>query len=266
MLARRQLFVEKLLVDKFALPDAYRFAYGHFGMADREANDRASKLIKVPEISAAIERGKALAIIRSEATGEMIVDQFYQLATADARELINVYVGSCRFCWGVNFSRQWTLNEYRDALKEAELSSRLAKSVDPTATVTMPDIAGGIGFNPTIEPNPSCPECFGNGANYVKATDTRDLSPQGALLYAGAKQKADGSFEIMMQDRLKAGELFGRARGVFIDRVRHEGSISLHAAVTKAIDPHEASQAYQELVKGPVPQLALPPPDRPDDA
>lgn len=260
MLARRQLFVDKIVLDRAAPGDAYRFAYGREDVSDAEAAKRGLSLAKNSQIQAAIRRGREIVAFKAEATGEMAVQRFWDIATADPRELIGLHIGACRSCWGINYAYQWTIVEYREKLAELDEAER----TEPEGHRPMPDISGGFGYNRTVEPNPECPSCNGIGQHYARPVDTRDLSDQAALLFNGVKQKADGSFEILIADRSKALRDFADARGVFITRVQHGGGLTLHHAVTRAVDPHEASQAYQELVKGAIPML--PAPDDDDSA
>lgn len=142
----------------------------------------------------------ALKKERSERTGmnaDRALADVWAVATADARDLVQVKVGCCRHCYGEGHQRQRTVGEMnRDREKHAIKSS---KAKEPTDF----DEEGGIGFNRLRVPHPMCPECCGDGNARVVLMDTRDLSPQAAALYAGAKEGKHG-IEVLMHGKAEA--------------------------------------------------------------
>lgn len=77
----------------------------------------------------------------------------------------------------------------------------------------MPQLRGGLGYRPTREPNPKCPECGGEGNGRIHVADTRNLSPAARMLYAGVKSGKDG-LEVRMHDQSKALENVARHLGM----------------------------------------------------
>ena len=63
-------------------------------------------------------------------------------------------------------------------------------------------------------PHPYCPQCAGEGKAEVFIADTRHLSDEARLLYAGTKLTAQG-LEIKMHDQAKALENVARHLGMF---------------------------------------------------
>jgi hypothetical protein len=78
-----------------------------------------------------------------------------------------------------------------DSSNDIEYDRALAEAL--AADAPAPELAGGIGFNPNLEPNPNCPECFGRGVESVIVTDTRKLTGKAAKLYAGVQQTNRGN-------------------------------------------------------------------------
>jgi phage terminase small subunit len=89
--------------------------------------------------------------------------------------------------------------------------------------------------------DPNCPECHGDGVGHNVAADTRTLSPQARMLYAGVKQTKDG-LEIKMHDQQKALENAARHLGMFTEKLTIGGKLSLEELVLGAIRKEEAEK------------------------
>lgn len=74
----------------------------------------------------------------------------------------------------------------------------------------------------TLDPNPECADCEGEGQSVVHFHDTRALSGPARRLYAGAKRTRDG-IEIKMHDQLAALNSVARHLGMFTDKIEHSG-------------------------------------------
>ena len=135
------------------------------------------------------------------------------MATADVNELVQYRRHCCRFCYGKQHRYQWTDAEFERAEIEAKNRS-----------YPKPEAPGGVGYDRSKDPNPSCPECMGQGTGEVFATDTRRVSPEARALYAGVKVSRDG-LEIKVHDQMRALELVGKHIGMFKDKVEHSGEV-----------------------------------------
>jgi phage terminase small subunit len=80
------------------------------------------------------------------------------------------------------------------------------------------DEKGGVGFTPKKDPNPDCPECFGDGVGETFVHDTRKLTPAAARLYAGVKQTREG-LDVKMLSQDDALVNVGRHLGLFKDKI-----------------------------------------------
>jgi len=250
MLTAKQLKFCALYATSRNGADAYAGSFNPSKATKRENLSRnAAKLLADPEIALEVERITEAA---AREPGGAVYDaawcraRWAQIAQADARELIGLRIGCCRYCHGVNHGYQWKQREYLEALAEAERKARK----DPDAP--MPDMGGGWGFNQTKPPNPDCPECHGEGLERFVARDTNNLSPSALLLYGGVKVKRDG-YEIIIADRTKALENVTRMAGGYKDNVRLDGSLETMSRVVKmeAVDAKEAARMYQELMASP---------------
>lgn len=225
---------------------AWTHAYDTNGAYDTRAREGA-RLLKRPEIQAAITRRLKAA---TEATGHDVAwlfRRFLDIATADPRELIGLKVGCCRYCYGADHLYQWREREYLEAMDKVDWEARA--SPDRAASLKYPDPGGGFGFNATHPPFPDCPQCHGEGLERFVPRDSDQFSDQAVLLYGGVKVKKDG-YEIIVADRQKALELAGRILGAFTDKVKISATVGhMHAiADLRAVDPQAAAQAYRAFI------------------
>jgi phage terminase small subunit len=77
-----------------------------------------------------------------------------EMLAADRNEIVQIRRVNCRYCWGVNNEYQFTHGEMENRLKKHQAGK----------TTRIFDEQGGTGFNYGREPNPDCPNCFGNGS------------------------------------------------------------------------------------------------------
>lgn len=213
---RVQRFVAEYLVDLNGTQAAIRAG---FGVAS--ARFEASRLLATDEVKQAIETAMQARSERTEIKADDVLRRIWGIATADARELIEMRRCCCRYCYGKNHLYQRTPREMRDALAEFDRAQIKAKaSGEPFAAQF--NEAGGIGFDPRKDPNPECPECFGEGEERVFPKDSRDLSATGRLLYAGVKTTQHG-LEIKTHDQTQMLIKAGEHLGLFKQRVEHTG-------------------------------------------
>ncbi|WP_046970319.1 terminase small subunit [Dyella japonica] len=211
---RADLFVLEYLKDMNGRQAAIRAGYSPIS-----ARQTASDLLATPEIQQKVAEAMAA---RSEATGiegQMVLDRFWAIATADPRDLIELHRVCCRYCYGKGHRYQRTPKEMNQAEREHKA---LVAAAEKDAKIGEFDPEGGIGFNPYRDPHPDCPECFGEGEERVVAKDTRDLSPAARLLYAGVKTTQHG-LEIKTHDQVAALRDVGKHLGLFKEKVELTG-------------------------------------------
>jgi phage terminase small subunit len=202
---RQRKFCEEYILDLNAKAAALRAGYAEGG--------QQYALMRLPHIKAYIEylfeeRAKRLSIKADD-----VLSRLWSMATCDVNELIQYRRHCCRFCYGESNRYQWTDAEFERAVLEAK-----------NRGYPKPEAPGGSGYDRSKDPSPDCPECKGQGTGEVFATDTRKVSPEARMLYAGAKVGRDG-LEIKIHDQVRLLELVGKHIGMFKEKVEHSGKI-----------------------------------------
>ena len=159
------------------------------GYSAKSAGTLGNRLLQKVEIKAAIAEHLENCRVASGITVEGILRRWWEIANADANELVEMRRECCRHCWGVANGYQWTEAEYMRAVDHAVESGKPA-----------PDGLGGVGYDANRAPNPHCPECHGNGWERAHIHDTRKLSPAARRLYAGIQKTKDG-FKVLTRDQ-----------------------------------------------------------------
>ncbi len=206
---KQAAFVREFCKDSNATQAAVRSGY-----SAHTAQEQGSRLLSKAMIKEAVERRMTASAALAEVDAALVVRELFEVATADPRDLVSLHRGACRFCFGIDNDRAWTLGEYRDAFYAA-------KAADPNAEA--PPMRGGTGYDFTAEPNPECGECRSFGAERVFVKDTRKMTRAAAKLLAGIKQSRDGSIELKQRDQDGAVIALGRVVGLFRDRQEISG-------------------------------------------
>jgi phage terminase small subunit len=206
---KQQRFVDEYLIDLNATQAAIRAGY-----SKATAGSIGDENLKKPEIAAAIAERMRARAQRTEITQDMVLQRWWQIATADPRRLIEYRRCGCRYCYGKDHKYQWVdeaefIRAYNEAVSYQE--------ANPDENHDIPDNEGGYGFNPTFTPHAECPKCFGRGHGEAYAHDTRNIDDQSAVLYAGVKVTKEG-LEVKMHDQAAALENVAKHLGMFVDR------------------------------------------------
>lgn len=202
-----QLFVLEYIKDFNGAAAAVRAGY-----SANAANKKAYELLKDERINQAIDEAIAERKERLHIDADNVLYKWWQIATADYNELMSVVRVACGFCYG--------------------------------ASVTDDDEQDQA-INVTQEPDPECPICKGKGSLHVHIEDTTKLSPEGRLIYQGAKQTKYG-VEVMTVDRMKALDNVARHLGMFKDKVEHTGADG-GPIVTANLTPDQVIERMKEL-------------------
>lgn len=183
------------------------------GFKGKRPDVKASKMLARPHVRAAIDKAIAERAERTRISADQVVAEWEAIARADAGELSEYRRESCRYCWGIGHRYQHTPAEMERRRGEYDrMSADACKSPDAKPIQAF-DEMGGVGFNPHREPNPDCPECFGEGVGRPHYHDTRHLSADGRALFAGVKVTKDG-IEIKTHSKDRALEALGRHLGM----------------------------------------------------
>lgn len=202
---KQRVFVTEYLKD-FNQTRAARCA----GSPASNAHVAGSHMIREKNVLTAIHQELVARRDRAEIDVDEVARYWYDLATADPRELITVDRCCCRYCWGIDHDHQYTLNEMRDLRRRHH--DRYAKT--PQDRRPMLDERGGEGFDAGAAPNPDCPECRGRGLAVARMPDLANLSRGAVLLLDGARITRTGEVEIKLRDRSRALENLQLLRGM----------------------------------------------------
>lgn len=210
--AKQAQFVREYLIDLNATQAAKRAGY-----SDATAYSQGQRLLKDAEVAASLEIAMAKRAGRTEITADNVLRELWAIGQANPNELIAFRRGCCRYCFGKDHRHQETQGE-RERRHTTWVENRDA-APDPLKSTKFAvfDDLGGIGFNALSEPNPDCPECFGEGIGEAVAKDTRKLSPTALSLYAGVKVTKDG-LEVKMHDKVAALTKVGQHLGMFTEK------------------------------------------------
>ncbi|WP_049082301.1 terminase small subunit, partial [Klebsiella michiganensis] len=162
-------FIAEYLKDNNATAAAERAGYSD--------PNYGRQLLTNPNVAQAIAQQQKASIVRTLGSADEVLEQMWRLATFDANQISQHRRGCCRHCWGFGHQYQW-----RDAVEyeEKRLEALERKRREPV------DV-GGYGYNHTLDPNPDCPRCNGEGVSRVVLQDSTKLDDAAALAYSGVK-------------------------------------------------------------------------------
>lgn len=186
--------------------------------------EQGYQLLQNPSVSTAIAKRVKRLADKAEITATDALKLIVAQARADARELSEHVIDACRYCWGEDNKYQRTVMEMqRDRETFEDTVNRLLESGDPkdkARAVRMGDfdLKGGIGFDPRKGPNPECGECFGRGVPKTIFKDTRFISEEAAILYAGTATTKDGT-KILTHPADSARGMLAKHFGLLLDRM-----------------------------------------------
>lgn len=246
---KQQRFVEEYLLDLNGSAAARRA-----GFSERSANEQAVRLLANVSVQAAISAAMAARSERTKIDQDRIVQELWNVVTADANGLVEYRRTCCRHCYGIGHQYQRTVIELeaaRVAHRRAIAAAR-AEGREVSAAAQEFDELGGAGFDARKPPVSGCPECFGEGVGDVFLKDTRDLPPGLRSLYAGVKRTKDG-IEVKMHDKQGFAQLLMRHLGMLKETVEHTGKdgapIQFERITRRIVDPSAPADAAPKVSK-----------------
>jgi phage terminase small subunit len=205
--AKQERFIAEYLIDCNASGAIIRAGY-----KTKNPDVDGYKLLVKPSIQLAIQEAQKKRSERTEITQDMVLQRWWDIATADPNEIVHIRRVCCRHCFGIDHKYQWRDNDEYDKAVQYALDS-----VKENEIPAIPSGEGGFGFDRLLRPHPKCPVCNGEGSAETHIEDTRHLSQQAKLLYAGVKQTTAG-IEIRLHDQGKALENVAKHIGMFVDK------------------------------------------------
>ena len=215
MLTDRQArFCQEYIVDLVGTQAAIRAGY-----SPKTANQQAVRLLANVSVQAEIQRLMAARSERVEITQDEVLRRLWAKATADVNELVEYRVRCCRHCWGKRFRHQETPAEQER--RRADWAKVVTRG-DDNEPIEAFDEQGGLGWDPRKDPNPKCPECFGQGFGDVVVKDSARASDAARQLYAGVKVTKDG-LQVLLNSKDEALIQVGRHLGMFPSKIQASG-------------------------------------------
>lgn len=232
------------------LKDAYTTAYSTAKLSAAQIMRAAIRTFAKPAVKNYIRELRTDISASSLFDVQQMVNDLVMVITANPSEIIGWRVGCCRYCYGRDHRYQW-----RD---EMELAEAQAAAIDGRAS-QLPDALGGLGFDFTLQPNPRCTHCRGEGVGRVSLADTSTLSPQARRLYQGVKIGNKGQIEVKLRSQDEALKMLMRIYGVYNPAAMlappklakdNEATNSKPEAIEVPRDPQQAADYYQQWLQG----------------
>lgn len=181
---KREIFIRQYRIHRNAT-QAYREA-GY--QATTSASQGAYETLRLPYVQARIAELDAADLAALDVKGTDVTRRLVNIAFADIANMTTLHAGACRYCWGVEHRYQWrTPREFSEAVEQHMLKGEAYQANHPA-----PDNEGGYGYRATMDPNPDCPECDGQGITQVRFKNTRDMTAAERAVFAGVEQTQHG--------------------------------------------------------------------------
>lgn len=188
--------------------------------SEKGAKQRAHLLLMEEPVQDYLEKRVKELQVRTNITQDRVLQELWDIALADPNNLIEYRRVNCRFCWGDNHKYQRTPNEFESLQKSHKKAC--AQALKDGKQEPEFDPEGGVGYHGKREPNPDCPECFGDGVGQEIVKDTRCLPETSKALYAGVERSKEG-LKVKMHPKVQAIELVGRHLGMWNDKIKLAG-------------------------------------------
>lgn len=196
-LSDQQMIFARHVVDGKPRVEAYRLA--GYSDAGHGAYANASRLMRNDKVSRYIRHLRNERQSRYSIELDDVIAQLKAIIDADPNDIGQYRRVNCRYCWGFGHQYQW-----RDAVEfEEKLVEAMAKKGKE------PNDRGGYGFDQSMDPNPDCPRCNGEGRGEAFFADTRDIEGDARYLLHGVKLGKFG-IEILSADKDSARKELAR--------------------------------------------------------
>ena len=232
---RHKVFIESYLLELNASQAAIKAGYVNncYSISSILRNKFPIKQIIDARLEERLERMRM--------TREQVMERIENITIADPNDLVENRRVCCRHCWGgEEFKYMETPAEKRKRQKAYQEKVRKAEAEG--AEIPMDDDDEYVlGYNGTKDPNPDCPECWGEGVERVIFKDTRKLNPAARALLKGVKIGKDGK-EIMVHDQMKPVEMLAKHHKIYEDKAA-EVTINLDAETLNSKFAEKMAQA-----------------------
>ncbi len=232
-------FVSEYLIDLDKTAAYKRAGYKCEGLTGAAA---ARRLYRHVSVNKAIRDTMEAREKRTHITQDAVLNWWWDIATANANEISEFRRLCCRHCWGIDNKYQW--------INEQEYQEESEKSTNNGKPAPLDD--GGYGFDSTLDPNPDCPRCNGEGQGRAHFHDSRDLSISARRLYAGVKQGKFG-LEVITRNQDDALKMVGQHLGMLKNKTEISGPDG--GAISRVNYMPEDYAKAQQMLEGKLPGL-----------
>ncbi|AHM74346.1 terminase small subunit [Yersinia hibernica] len=232
-------FVSEYLIDLDKTAAYKRAGYKCEGLTGAAA---ARRLYRHVSVNKAIRDAMEAREKRTHITQDAVLNWWWDIATANANEISEFRRLCCRHCWGIDNKYQW--------INEQEYQEESEKRTNNGKPAPLDD--GGYGFDSTLDPNPDCPRCNGEGQGRAHFHDSRDLSISARRLYAGVKQGKFG-LEVITRNQDDALKMVGQHLGMLKNKTEISGPDG-RAISQVSYTPEDYAKA-QQMLEGKLPGL-----------
>ncbi len=234
---------------------AYRQIYDCSSMKDASVITSASKLLRNNRVASRIAALRDRAADAAGFGAADVIKQLWGVVNANSDELTSYQRVNCRHCHGVEHNHQWIDGE-EFAHAVAVVMSANASAKPNQKQKPLPNDEGGYGYRLAGHTNEHCPKCQGEGTERLYIADTRKLSPNARMLYAGVRKTKEG-IEIKQHDKMTALLALAKHFKVIGDggtsvTVNANSSASATAVPEAAlpVSAQDAAKIYQKIMKG----------------
>jgi hypothetical protein len=232
-------YLQERFVQEYVMSGNVRIAYlAAFGEgASAKPAEAGRLLLRNPSIMARLHVHQHAVATMSVKSTDTLVRELEEMCEADINEFVELKRGACRYCWGVAGSYQWRdMAEYEAAVNDCIQRQK------PTPPFT------GEGYRHSVEPNPGCLQCEGEGLQRVLVRNTDDVSPGARKLFKGIECNSDGSVKkIILADQLAARQELHRIRGMHVERSLN---VNVNAQLPNAKDIAASPERVEDFLKG----------------
>ncbi|EPE4190579.1 terminase small subunit [Yersinia enterocolitica] len=232
-------FVSEYLIDLDKTAAYKRAGYKCEGLTGAAA---ARRLYRHVSVNKAIRDAMEAREKRTHITQDAVLNWWWDIATANANEISEFRRLCCRHCWGIENKYQW--------INEQEYQEESEKRTNNGKPAPLDD--GGYGFDSTLDPNPDCPRCNGEGQGRAHFHDSRDLSVSARRLYAGVKQGKFG-LEVITRNQDDALKMVGQHLGMLKNKTEISGPDG--GAINQVNYTPEDYVKAQQMLEGKLPGL-----------
>jgi hypothetical protein len=201
--SRHELFAQHVAAGH-SLADACRHA-GYSDSSRQVVSAHAGRLASLPAVRARISALREAAAELATISIASRMAWLDSVVSADMYEVERVVACPCPHCWPDDAALAVATQRYLDALST------------PT---------------PLPPPDTTAPrvDCTSGPHRRIETTPTAELSGAARAAYRGARYRADGSIEVLTEDRAQCADLLNKMQGVYVTRTESK-NLHLHGAV-----------------------------------